>query len=299
MFKRLLFAVIFCFSVTANSHLDDSGFSVYSDSGIRGPRYSKIVKRIVELQQQFPGYSEIINLGQSPEGRNIVGLLLFNKPTGLINRMSIITGSTHGNEYLNIADRLPNLFLNNTPESIRQYIHNNGAIFILPVLNPDGYDNRRRRNSHNVDLNRDFPNELIELPGLSQPETNQYVQWVSTLLNRTQARLDIVVDYHCCDGSLLYPFGFTDQRIDTVDLQRHIFIAELMQKQFPTYAHGITGERLGYFPRGTTKDFWYLEYNALGFTFEGQVYAESNKLNQHYLWWSDIFSYFNQAPLPR
>ena len=157
---------------------------------------------------------------------------------------------------------------------------------------------RRRTNNNGVDLNRDFPNRLIRLQGLSQPETNYYVRWVNEFLNRSQAKLDIVVDYHCCDGSLLYPYGYTSKRINKADLNKHIFVAQLINKYFPDYRHGITGEVLGYFPRGTTKDYWYMDYGALAFTFEGAYRREHKKLLQHLSWWNDIFYSFTQPKLP-
>jgi hypothetical protein len=280
-----------------HAHIDENS-EFYSDSGIRGPSFSEIKKQLAQLHTEYPNLTEIIPISESLGGRKNIGILFFNKEEGTANRLTVITGATHGNEYLNIADRLPRAMLEARSPGFLTYIANGGAILYVPIINPDGYERRNRRNNNRVDLNRDFPNSLIGLKGLTQPETSQYVAWVDNWIKTVPMQLDIVVDYHCCHGSLLYPFGYTSERIKRADLLRHVHVAELMQKYFPDYIHGITGEVLGYFPRGTTKDFWYLEYGAMGFTFEGKYRQEDKKLSEHVLWWNDVFSYLNQPLLP-
>ena len=39
----------------------------------------------------------------------------------------------------------------------------NVHLHILPSLNPDGFSVRRRNNANNVDLNRDFPDQVTDL----------------------------------------------------------------------------------------------------------------------------------------
>ncbi|MAF90347.1 MAG: DUF2817 domain-containing protein [Bdellovibrionota bacterium] len=297
MFK-IIQALILMISVSAFAHIGDDPMELRSDSGIRGPSYIDMKKGLAELQMKYPNVVELIPVAKSLGGRHLAGVLLLNKEVGRIDRLTIITGATHGNEYLNIADRLPKAFIETKMPSLGNYIANNGAVLIVPIINPDGYERRRRYNNNNVDLNRDFPNALIDLDGLSQPETNSYVNFVRHLIKKSGAKLDMVVDYHCCHGSLLYPFGYTSKRISKADLDRHVFVAELMQNWFKGYVHGITGEVLGYFPRGTTKDFWYLEYGALAYTFEGKYRVEKNNLVKHLNWWEQVFAYLNTPALP-
>lgn len=296
--NKLITLVLLTFSITSFAHLDDSEMSLFSESGIYGRSYKEIKEELFNLNRQYPNFTEVIALSTTVQGRTLYGLLISNKESGVVERMSIITGATHGNEYLHIADRLPRKLIENSQGGFYNYLAQNGALLIVPIVNPDGYESRRRRNMNGIDLNRDFPNRLINLKGLTQPETKTYVQWVNNFVTQSQAQLDIVVDYHCCDGSLLYPFGYTSERINKTDLDRHIFVAELMQAQFPRYRHGITGELLGYFPRGTTKDYWYLDYGALSFTFEGEYRREHKKLAQHEQWWSDIFNFLISPRLP-
>lgn len=263
-----------------------------SDSGIRGPKYAEMMRQIKVVTDLYPELAKNVNIGKTVRGVTIEGVL-FKKvqkinPTKLI----IITGATHGNEYLNIVDRLVTRFINDENEGFQNYLASGGAVLMIPIMNPDGYDARRRHNMNRKDLNRDYPNSKINLQGLSQIETQGVVGFVNNYLNATGAKLQIVMDYHCCNGSLLYPLGYTKTKMPTNDLNAHQQIGEMMKKYFPSYIYGITGEVLGYFPKGTTKDYWYLEHGALAFTFEGKYRVEDQNIQQHFDWWSELFNHF-------
>jgi len=56
---------------------------------------------------------------------------------------------------------------------------NETDIFIIPTMNPDGFERRQRGNANNIDLNRNFPD--LRFPGRNsgsiQPETNAIMNW--------------------------------------------------------------------------------------------------------------------------
>ena len=53
----------------------------------------------------------------------------------------------------------------------------NTHIFIMPSMNPDGYEVIRRENARGVDLNRDFPDQFLGFNHTPQPETQAVMQW--------------------------------------------------------------------------------------------------------------------------
>ena len=59
-------------------------------------------------------------------------------------------------------------------------IINNTDVFIMPTMNPDGFESGSRYNANGVDLNRDFPDQFNDpsntLNG-RQPETRAVMQW--------------------------------------------------------------------------------------------------------------------------
>ena len=133
----LKFAISFLVALNLHAHIDENS-EFYSDSGIRGPSFSEIKKELAKLHTEYPNLTEIIPISQSLAGRKNIGILFFNKEEGTANRLSIITGATHGNEYLNIADRLPRAMLEARSPGFLNYIANGGAVLYVPIINPDG-----------------------------------------------------------------------------------------------------------------------------------------------------------------
>lgn len=261
---------------------------IHSDSGIDGPAYEQIVKDLETLNMANPERTQLVNIGKTIRGRDTIGLMIYGDSH--VQRTVTITGATHGNEYVGIVNRLAPELLNPKNTEFTSYFKSGGAVFILPILNPDGYEADRRANARGKDLNRDFPLMPRKMKGLSQPETENLVTYMEEWLLITGSTYEIAMDYHCCYGGLLYPFSYTDGRIPQQDLDDHIHLAEMMLDHFPKYKHGITGELLGYYPAGTSKDYWYLKYGARAYTFEGQYRTEVNKLPQHVSWWKQMLS---------
>lgn len=279
MKSMILLFLIFPFF--ANAQLE-----IHSDSNIEGPPYAEIVAEMEEMADQS-AWVQLVNIGQTVRGVDTYGILV-HAPNTPITKLVTASGATHGNEYVGIVHKLVRQFLTTPTPAYTKYFREGGAVFVLPILNPDGYAADRRHNANGIDLNRDFPLSPLKMKGLSQPETKNYVGYIDELITVTGASYEVAMDYHCCYGGLLYPFSYTKSRIPKEDLDAHIEIALLMIDQFPKYKHGITGELLGYYPKGTSKDFWYLQYGARAYTFEGQRTTEVNKLQQHVMWWSYI-----------
>ncbi len=93
----------------------------------------------------------MVTLGKSSEGRKLHAFHLkrIGKP------VTMVLGGFHGDEpkSVTVATKLMDL-LQAGPAN-----KNSGGWFIVPLVNPDGYARRRRRNANGVDLNRNFPTE--------------------------------------------------------------------------------------------------------------------------------------------
>jgi len=116
-------------------------------------KYDEIKDKIDELVLRYPNIIEKIVIGKSVEGREIIGIKT------IMNTMSPkyrIVGGIHGNEamsYQFVFDFMVYLIENN-----KKYLDiiNNTQIYFIPMLNPDGAVNITRRNSNNIDLNRNL-----------------------------------------------------------------------------------------------------------------------------------------------
>jgi len=290
---RLLTALTFTsWALAANAETEGR-----SDSGIDGPPYRDIVQQMATLELEFPHLVKVESYGQSVFGVNLTIVKIEDRRAavpryGTSPRPAVlISGATHGNEYLAIEDRLPGEFARNRGRlaGVDRFLQGGGVIYIVPILNPDGYDRDQRENGNYQDLNRDFPLPPQELPGLYQPETRQLVDFLrrDTAAHGLQLRLS--VDYHCCAGALLYPWSYTDMPMSEPVLAAHRRTASMMKAALGDgYVAGTSGEILGYLPVGTSKDFYLIEFGAQAFTFEGTYAIESSRFLQHVKWWDEM-----------
>ena len=139
-------------------------------------------------------YSDIASyeiIGKSVENRS----LLMMKITGnsdVINKSSVLyIANIHGDETIGrelciyLIDFICKNY--NLDDNLKKIV-NNTNIFIMPSLNPDGFENRdylnnwnpTRFNSNNIDLNRDFPDIFRNDDNTSdnrQPETKAIMVW--------------------------------------------------------------------------------------------------------------------------
>lgn len=148
------------------------------------------------------------SIGQSVEGRSIVGYALGNGP-----KKVVFLGAIHGNEKSThyLLDSWID-YLEANPSSIPS----DKTIIILPKLNPDGFVRNSRFNAHNVDLNRNFASANwktdVVVPGgnvqagaggtapLSEPESKAIVDYLQSI------GPSLVMSYHS-QGSITIPNG--------------------------------------------------------------------------------------------
>lgn len=263
-----------------------------SDSGVQGPSYADMKKTLQTFVNNNQDYASLVNLGESEDGTETLGVLLYNKnitPSKLI----VITGATHGNEYLNIVDRLAPAFLDDSNQEFFQFYQRGGAIFVLPVFNPYGYSKRRRYNTNGKDLNRDYSNVVTNVERFTQKETQNISSWVDQFISEKEAEFVLSMDYHCCYyGALLFPWAYTKKPIVSDDRQDFETIGQLMTKYFPGARYGAASELIWYLADGTSQDYWYAKYDVLAFTYEGRYRSEPEYLDKHIAWWAEIVNKF-------
>lgn len=99
--------------------------------------------------QSHSGDTEEIQIGKSVEGRAIIAYRRIAQTA----RTTLILGGMHGDEpkSVSVARGLVE-YLTKHPSCARD-----STWVIVPVVNPDGYERRNRRNANRVDINRNFP----------------------------------------------------------------------------------------------------------------------------------------------
>ncbi|MEZ4820616.1 MAG: succinylglutamate desuccinylase/aspartoacylase family protein [Bdellovibrionota bacterium] len=302
---------------TVNTHAD-----VKSDSGIDGPPYEHIVRDMTKLADEND-HVELIEYGFSSVRKNspdqampLVGVLI--KPfedSDNINRLTLITGATHGNEYVHIVDRLPSRIVEETASNdistgMHQYLQSGGAFLIIPIVNPYGYSVKpkpQRRNADRLDLNRDFPTTKSKHKSLRSAEISHLIKIVDDLLHRYDATLMLTVDYHCCyegtngrkRGALMYSPRMKKimKNNNTLIAKAYAAIGQALMAQIPMARFDSWRDLVPSDPKGTSTDYWQRTHHSLSFTYEGEEYLDKGKrelrgehrrFQSHYQWLNDI-----------
>lgn len=302
--RKFIFLFISIFPLTGSAF--SNGIGIESDSGIHGPAYSEQISELRNLETEFAGVGQYLEYGRSLEGRPLAMLRIGGRhvdESRFGGKAIYIGGTTHGDEYLNIEDRLPRVFLTEwargqetrMPE-LQRFLANGGVIYIAPILNPDGYEHRQRENLNGIDLNRDFALPPENMPGFSQPETRSLVSFLDADLKKHRMNLRVGLDYHCCIGALLYPWSYDDSpEVPEEHEAQFQVLGKAMLAPFKDrrYRLGKTPHLLGYSAMGTSKDYYYAQYGTLAFTFEGVYRKENQNLDQHIAMWEAAFRFLN------
>ena len=161
--------------------------------------YEELTKLLKTLTNEYPSITRLHSIGRSVEGRHLWAIQITDK----VNEeeagepMFKYVGNMHGNEAVGrqvLIYLIKYLLTNyNKPDHERvTRLVNSTNIFIMPSMNPDGFEAAEegdcigiqgRRNTHSVDLNRNFPDQFnnwrtYNLKTDAEPETLALINWI-------------------------------------------------------------------------------------------------------------------------
>jgi len=158
IFNRILLSQEFNSQVLYNSYSD------FKENSIQKKRFkhSDLIKKIKEIKK-----NKVFNVkvaGKSLEGREIY-LLSIGKGTTNV----LLWSQMHGDEStatMALLDLFNFFTADDNSNNFRKQLLKKLKIYFIPMLNPDGAENYKRRNALNIDLNRDalrleFPESKI------------------------------------------------------------------------------------------------------------------------------------------
>ncbi len=135
--------------------------------------YQQIIDSLNLWKNQYPNISKIDTVGYSVLNRLILCMKISDNPSLNENEPKIkLGGSIHGNEKIGAAVMMhfiKYLLSNyNSNQNVKSLVDSR-EIFVIPLLNPDGYASNSRYNANGVDLNRDFGFMWDEWGGSTSP----------------------------------------------------------------------------------------------------------------------------------
>ncbi|XP_041971447.1 carboxypeptidase D-like isoform X2 [Aricia agestis] len=202
-----------------------------SDERNRGPRdidglsppdfvhhnYLMMERFLKDINAQYPNITRLTSIGKSVQGRELYVLEVTKDPGRHIPGKPEFkyVANMHGNEVVGremlllLAKYLCQQYYGGDERV--QRILNTTRVHIMPSMNPDGYEKsklgdfqsvRGRPNAHNIDLNRNFPDQYGPTVDntVQEPETEAVMAWSS--------RIPFVLSANLHGGALVanYPY---------------------------------------------------------------------------------------------
>ncbi|MFQ5642004.1 MAG: M14 family metallopeptidase [bacterium] len=256
--------------------------------------YEEIEKELSDLQTGFPQIAKVFNIGESVEGRKIWAIKISDNVNEEEDEAEILfLGGYHAREWIatDVPFRLAkHLIENYSSDASIQNLVDNGEIWIVPMVNPDGHQHsvvsdrlwrKNRRNNGDgtfgVDLNRnhsyewggpgssgDTFSEIYRGPGPdSEPETKA----VRDLAN--QHNFLAMISYHNYSQLVLYPWGHTNDAAPDAPLMDQLAIT-MADNILSVHGKSYTPEQSSelYLASGDATDWLYGETRVPSFTIE-------------------------------
>ncbi len=163
--------------------------------------YKQSVDFIHQLAAKYPQNSELFVIGYSNEGIAIEGIKL-----GHGNVHDLVVSTHHGNEYGSTEVALA------FAESVAQAPLNGITMYVVPVLNIDGYNNRdryERANGSPVDPNRDYPGPC----GTEGPYNLRSTHAMADFIAKENIVASATLHTHW--PAVMYPWGISTHDLET------------------------------------------------------------------------------------
>jgi carboxypeptidase T len=164
-------------------------------------RYSDVTLFLKNLKDKYPQNVESFILGYSNDGAAIEGLKLGN---GSLHNLVVATH--HGNEYGSTELALA------FAESLAVKPIEDQTIYLIPVLNINGFDRRSREervNGNYLDLNRDYPGPC----GSEGPFYSRSTKALADLIEKENIITSATL--HTNWPAVLYPWGVSTHDTET------------------------------------------------------------------------------------
>lgn len=231
-----------------------------------------------------------IPYGFSFEGEPLIAYKVFHKKAAPSKKAILFTEGVHGNEYNGMLSRLLNhsKFKVLIKGFLGRFLDQGGELIFIPKVNPDAIKLSARNNVFGSDLNRDFL-----LNKLQSQESYFLSKWLDKELKKTNTKLVIAIDYHCCGGALLYPEvqSKKEQRFYQTHFKE---ISSVMNKSLnQDFTRSSSKNFFGERKIGTLKNYLFEKYGTLSFTFEAHD-LKPLSVNKHLGWWQQIANHISK-----
>ena len=224
--------------------------------------FDEIEQVLQKFVTDYPAIASLEEYGQSANGRSLYALKISdNVAENETEPELMLTASTHGDELITVEVlvRLVEKMLvgYGTNDRFTDMV-DNVELFIIPVVNPDGFV-RQSRYANGADPNRAYP--WPERPSRSP------VACVANVMSFFHNN-DIAggLDFHASGQMVMYPWAWTYDPVDSADELVFRNLGTAMAEE-NGYAMGQIS-RIIYVAKGSSADYYYWKTGALTYGIE-------------------------------
>lgn len=214
--------------------------------------YSSVVETLNRIARDNPHTSQLFNLGTSDNGQDIQGIRIGSGPIH-----NLVVSTHHGNEYGSTEVALAFV------EEIAKNPIAGQTLFVIPVLNIEGYDTRSREEPARgrwYDPNRNYPGPC----GTEGPFTLKSTKLLADFIDT--ANIINSATIHTSFPAVVYPWGLSGEDINTPYMDTFIKLAH--DATFVSrYEIGNSTEVI-YPANGTYEDYAYWKHGIWSMLFE-------------------------------
>ena len=240
----------------------------HSSNPLRGyHNYIELTEFMQNIANQYPDITNLFSIGQSVQGRELWVMEISDNPgVNEIEPEFKYIANMHGDETvgrelsLNIIEWLCTQY---GVEDRATHIVNNVDVFIMPTMNPDGFELGQRYNANDVDLNRDFPDQFDDSensPIGRHPETRAVMDWSNNhnfILSANMHTGALVANYPY-DGPVSYAYSATPDDDLFIHLCNNYASNHSEMWDSPVFENGITNGAEWYAVFGGMQDWNYV-----------------------------------------
>lgn len=231
--------------------------------------YPEFLDTMTIIAQNNPAICKLETLGLSYNNHLILAIKISDNPQIHENEPAVhFEGCIHGDEPIGgaiVFELIKYLVRNYGNDTTVTRLVNNREIWLLPIINPDGYISSSRYNGNQVDLNRNWGwmwgNETK--PGrtpFSEPENKAVLNYIWRHPAVTY------VSYHAGIRFISHPWSYCNSSNNTIPELSLIQFLSARYDSFTHYTYGQGADRM-YPINGSTKDFDY-SYGMMGWSIE-------------------------------
>ncbi|SHK26417.1 Carboxypeptidase regulatory-like domain-containing protein [Desulfatibacillum alkenivorans DSM 16219] len=267
-----------------DAELDSANYTDY-------PTYAEVASALSAFESSYPSISRVVDIGDSYEGRKLLFLKISDNVDVEEDEPEFKYISTmHGDEKIgtDLMLRLIDHMLSNygTNADITRLI-DGMEIWIMPLMNPDGYTANQRYNMQGIgyDLNRNFPdriddpaNTLVNYTGDPRPiEVQRIMTWAFGQSSTLSANIHggaLVANYpYDSNSSGAYVYTACDD--DDLFIELSLAYSTLNSPMYNgEFSQGITNGADWYTAYGGMQDWNYVWMGCMEITLEVSNYKK-------------------------